>query len=181
MGDFSTTITLSQINAAWPGALILTACPTHAPQKGSTPLEVEISNWREAAMLMLITLLDEDEIHPLDVMSLVRELQANNIAWHHFPIQNMCPPDAATIPHLENLLMEAAEILATGGMVSIHCHAGLGRTGLVASTLLTSIGMAPTDAIKTIRAYRPGSIETRSQEDFVRNWGFRLPEFPPGL
>lgn len=50
----------------------------------------------------------------------------------------------------------------------MHCKHGLGRTGtMLACYLLKTRKMSGAEAIKTIRALRPGSIETREQERAV--------------
>ena len=51
----------------------------------------------------------------------------------------------------------------------VHCAAGLGRTGMLAAMLLTELGVSPTDAIRRVRAARPGAIETEAQAAFVAN------------
>jgi ADP-ribosyl-[dinitrogen reductase] hydrolase len=45
----------------------------------------------------------------------------------------------------------------------------LGRTGTIAGRLLVEFGDSPEEAIRKVRAARPGSIETRAQEQYVRN------------
>ena len=181
MRQISTFIRLGQIRACWPGAMILSACPTLDVQTGTNTLSGLIKQWRKSNVVMVITLLEKVDHHKLDLVRLVRELQAERITWRHFPIPNMEPPMQDTVPYLENLVEEVASIFANDSKVVIHCHAGLGRTGLVAAILLTSFGMKPKEAIATIRMHRPGSIETHPQEEFVFDWNFRLPEFPPGL
>lgn len=54
--------------------------------------------------------------------------------------------------------------------VLIHCAAGLGRTGLIFSCLLVSIGYSPKDAIATSRKLRPGTVETPEQVGFVYDY-----------
>jgi protein-tyrosine phosphatase len=66
------------------------------------------------------------------------------------------------------------KILKPNNSVVIHCHAGLGRTGLLAATFLVSMGLAAESAIKTIRETRPGSIETIEQEKYIKEWNFRF-------
>ena len=56
----------------------------------------------------------------------------------------------------------------------VHCAAGKGRTGAVlAAYLCYSKGLIADDAIKEIRAKRPGSIE-RKQEEVIREYSEHL-------
>ena len=52
----------------------------------------------------------------------------------------------------------------------VHCKGGLGRAGTVAALMLVELGMAPDEAIRTVRAARKGAIETREQERYIREW-----------
>ena len=176
-----THMSLSRIDGGWPGGVILTACPTLASQTALVPLDAQITHWQRTGVEMVITLVEEFELNQLGVMMLVSGLKERGMIWRHFPIRNMHAPDPADIPRLENLISDTAAILANDGMVVIHCHAGLGRTGLFAATLLRSFGITSDKAMAIVRSHRPGSIESTVQENFVLGWGFRLPEFPPGL
>ena len=60
--------------------------------------------------------------------------------------------------------------LASGRNVTVHCKGGLGRSGLVAACLLVRTGLGPDDAIDVVRTHRPGSIQTSSQEVYVRDF-----------
>lgn len=51
----------------------------------------------------------------------------------------------------------------------IHCLGGLGRTGTIAGRLLVEFGASPNEAIHAVRAARIGTIETRKQEEYVKN------------
>ncbi len=57
--------------------------------------------------------------------------------------------------------------LRKGGRVLVHCRGGLGRAGTVASLLAVELGHDPEDALRQIRAVRPGAVETRAQEGYV--------------
>lgn len=55
-----------------------------------------------------------------------------------------------------------------GRKVAVHCHAGLGRTGLaIACSLVYTWRMPATEAVATVRKGRPGALQTRAQELFV--------------
>lgn len=50
----------------------------------------------------------------------------------------------------------------------MHCHAGLGRTGLsIACYLIYSEGLLASTAILLVRGKRPLSVQTRKQSQFV--------------
>jgi len=54
--------------------------------------------------------------------------------------------------------------------VVVTCAAGMGRTGTILACYLVSTGYDPTTAIEFIRQRRPGSIQTRDQEEAVRQY-----------
>lgn len=59
--------------------------------------------------------------------------------------------------------------------VAIHCHAGLGRTGLtIASYLLYAERLKPEPAILLVRLKRPGSVQTQKQVSFVNQFDLFL-------
>jgi atypical dual specificity phosphatase len=62
------------------------------------------------------------------------------------------------------------EAIDAGERVAVHCGGGLGRTGTLMACYLVARGASADAAIAHVRRMRPGSIETREQEQAVRDY-----------
>lgn len=80
------------------------------------------------------------------------------------PIRDFHPPSPAQL----EAAVEFVELaVGSGGACAVHCQAGLGRTGTVIAAWLVRRGRTPREAIAEVRRVRPGSVETRAQEESV--------------
>ena len=58
-----------------------------------------------------------------------------------------------------------------GRTVAVHCHAGLGRTGIFAACLAKkAFGWDGEKAVTWLRRYIPGAVENRSQLQFINEF-----------
>ena len=174
-----TIIRLRQFSADWRGTMILSACPTISRQAYGY-LDI-IEKRPDVHVGMVVTLLEQTEIKTLGLDTLAEYLSQKGIQWFHFPIRNMDAPSTSSEVILQELIINMVKYFNADNAVFIHCHAGLGRTGLLSATVLKSLGLSTDAAVCAIRKNRHGSIESRAQEEFVRNWKFKLPDFPPRL
>jgi protein-tyrosine phosphatase len=83
------------------------------------------------------------------------------------PITDFSVPSKDTLADTVTKVTERAQ---RGDNVVIHCSAGVGRTGLFAACLTRRIlGLSGEDAIRWIRRFIPGAVETSEQRQLVIN------------
>ena len=100
-----------------------------------------------------------------------RLIEESGLVYLHLPIANYAPP----LPEqVERFIEFCRENIAAGRAVAVHCLAGLGRTGTMLACYLVSQGMDPYQAIDTIRASRPNSIETAEQEAAIVQYASKV-------
>lgn len=96
----------------------------------------------------------------------VRWLGANRgrrARWH--PVPDLHAPD---IEEAIRLIAEVAALLDSGEAVLVHCGAGIGRAGTLATALLISLGADQASALATVAASRPlAGPEAGSQSELV--------------
>lgn len=110
----------------------------------------------------ILTLTEE----PLAAVS----LQRYSLASLHLPI-----PDQ-TAPRTDDFLAALDFIDAQHSLdraVLVHCHVGMGRTGSILAAWLIRQGATPEQAIARLRAIRPGSVSTLSQEEALARFAAR--------
>src|SRR5258708_4648592 len=123
-----------------------------------------VRDWGAAAV---VTLLEPKELILLRVERLGEEVLRRNILWFHLPIVDVSIPDERFERQWDVAGEELRSMLRRRSDVLVHCRGGLGRAGTIAARLLVELGMEPTKAIASVRAVRPGAIETSDQEKFV--------------
>jgi len=123
-----------------------------------------ISAWGASAV---VTLLEKIEMEMLGVAILPSLLQKKGIEWHHLPIRDVDIPDQLFEEVWLKTGQRLREILTCNGKILLHCRGGIGRTGTIAAKLLVEFGYEPAAAITLVRRTRPGTIETKAQEQYV--------------
>ncbi|XP_026728343.1 protein tyrosine phosphatase domain-containing protein 1-like [Trichoplusia ni] len=85
---------------------------------------------------------------------------ANDIYYYNFAWPDYGEASLSGLLNMAKVLSFALQ----EGRVAIHCHAGLGRTGvLIACYLVYSLRIRANDAIRLVRKKRPKSVQTSGQ------------------
>lgn len=119
----------------------------------------------------ILTLATAEELVELGGAGLRDAFLSQCLNWTHFPIKDFDIPSAEDTKAWESIETLLVERLKQGGQIVIHCRAGFGRSGMLAARLLIACGCNPDIAVATVRAARPGAIETPAQLDWARNAG----------
>ena len=154
------------------GKLGLCGCPGTLLDSNNQIIGIEntLKIFKNHQIDIIVSLLETSELKLIGCDNLTKEIKLNNFVWFHFPIADFDIPTKNSLLELNLLLSDLYKFLRKEKNIIIHCKAGLGRTGTIASLLLTKLGVSPKNAVQYIRKYRPGSIDTNAQKNFVLNW-----------
>jgi len=152
---------LYRVTGSWPGKLFLSSRP-----RGGDWLGDEVLGWRRSGIDTVVSLLTSEEEQELDLVEEASEARKHDLAFVSFPIPDRGVPSNAST--LTNFLENIHRDLQHGKNVLVHCRQGIGRTGLVAASLLVREGMEPELAIHEVSSVRGVHIpETPEQESCI--------------
>jgi protein-tyrosine phosphatase len=160
--------TFHWMNGPWPGRLALSSRP-----RGGEWLDDEIKHWKDAGIGTVVSLLTKDEEADLDLQNEAASVKNAGMKFLSFPIPDRQVPASeagvtATIEKLE-------AVLARGNSILVHCRQGIGRTGLIAASLLIMKGLSPGAAVEAVSAARGAAVpETPEQRRWIDHYATLL-------
>lgn len=129
-------------------------------------LEDEIGNWRRAGIDCVVSLLEPIEVRELELADEAGLCRAREMAFTSFPIPDRQVPSSI---HEARILVEALhDLIASGKAVAIHCRAGIGRSGMIAASVLKTFDLDVSRAFALIADARGVAVpDTAAQHDWV--------------
>ena len=161
------------------GKIGITLCPGKKQKRAMTgawdrDLETDIAAIKSSGYSALVTLMEEQELTHYSVPKAHMEsiTKSHGLDWFHLPIKDVDIPGPAFEQVWKTAGHQLINLLNNGQSIVVHCLGGLGRSGTIAARLLVELGIQPDEAIDRVRRARPGAIETRTQEHYVRQKGW---------
>ncbi len=129
-------------------------------------LGTDLDALANAGVTLLVSLVEEHELHELHIADLVIEANTRGIDVLRFPIRDYHTPEPAALsPVIDRVVAE----LASGAKVVAHCKGGLGRAGTLGGCVLKRLGVPDASVFESLKAARgPGCPETSDQRAFIR-------------
>jgi len=140
------------------------------PQAG-TVLE-DLVNVQKQGVDTVLSMLEPEEAAALGLGSEAELCCALGLRFMSRPIEDMQLPSPTGFLRSIN---GVAQILYHGGHVAVHCHAGIGRSGMVAATILGLFGYNVAKAVERVSDARGKKVpDTAEQVAFIATMIDRL-------
>ncbi|WP_316194148.1 protein-tyrosine phosphatase family protein [Bradyrhizobium sp. SZCCHNRI3052] len=127
----------------------------------------DIAAWVGEGIAVVVSLLEPAEVHDLGLQREAALCQSRGMAFLSFPVPDRGLPDSrsAAVRLAEGLAVRLTE----GATVLIHCRAGIGRSAVIAASVMIRLGIDGTEAFDRIGAARGVRVpDTEDQREWVR-------------
>jgi hypothetical protein len=149
-------------NELLPGRLFSTRMPRNVDTSADSVANFT-AQITEHNVQTVVVLVETSELGPYGSSTLLDLYATLGVNVIHYPIVDYTAPTLNT--GFTDLLQSILLLLAKNNNVLVHCAGGTGRTGLVLSTLVKSVGIK--DPIAWVRRVKSTYVETMTQENFV--------------
>jgi len=137
--------------------------------RGGDWLEDEIRSLKSSGVDAVVSLLERAEIEELDIAEEQALCEANGISFLSFPIpdRNVPPSGRETLDFAGSV----SKLLQSGKSVVIHCRQGVGRSALIAASVMAVGGVHVDEAFEKIEAARGCPVPDTPEQ---RRWVAQL-------
>jgi protein-tyrosine phosphatase len=145
-----------------------------ARPRGGDWLRDEVRSWREQGIDVVASLLDEMEIDELGLTDESTACAAAGIEFTSVPVPDRGVPESAEA--FGEVVSRLSDVTASGKSVGVHCRAGVGRSAMLAASMLVAAGASPDEAFERVRVARGSPVpDTPEQRAWVEQFARRFP------
>lgn len=139
---------------------------TMAKPRSGDWLASDLRALRQAGVDVIVSLLTYAETIELDLTKEAAYCQTCGIDFITFPIEDRQVP--ASKRETARLIRQLADWFDAGRHIAIHCRAGIGRSSLIAASLMTTYHIPAEEAFSLIETARGFPVpDTQEQKDWV--------------
>ncbi|WP_301014681.1 dual specificity protein phosphatase family protein [Thiothrix sp.] len=139
------------------------------PKPDGNYLPEAVAFFQQLGINRVVCLLEDSEMQQFGLEQEDELCQAAALDFTHFPIADSQNPTDE--PAFRQLVAELHTELLAGANITIHCRAGIGRTGVLAGCILKRDGYDMETAIQMVSDARGFPIpETQEQYDFIADF-----------
>ena len=135
---------------------------------GGKKLQQEMIAMRKAGIDVLVSMLERPEAKELGLDQEEMAARQAGMRFITFPVPDHATPTETA--KFERLLSVLEKLMREGKRIGIHCRGCIGRSSVVAASLLVRSGMKDDEVWMQIRKARGVPVpDTAEQRDFVRS------------
>lgn len=121
------------------------------PRAGDWLLD-ELTSLHEQGVNTIVSLLTDDEVRELGLEAEESACTRVGLRFRSFPIPDRELP--SSLGAARSFADELAAEITEGRAIAIHCRMGIGRSSLIASAVMVTLGVAPDQALERLSAAR---------------------------
>jgi protein-tyrosine phosphatase len=142
------------------GSLAIAPHPSSA-----SSLHFDVEYWASSGIDTVVSLLTDTEEQELDLSNERTVVAENGMNFRSFAVPDMCVPQ--DLPAFCELATEIVHLIGRKRRIIVHCWAGIGRSGLLASAVLVLMGHDPETVFDLVTMVRGESVpDTQDQVDW---------------
>ncbi len=135
------------------------------PKPSGDWLDDDLKAYKEIGVDKIVSLLTREEVDELGLQDEKACCGRHGMGFYHLSIIDRGLPE---ISRFADLVANVSHYLIDGQSISIHCRAGIGRAGMLASCCLIHLGMTAERSISTVSHGRGVNVsDTEEQKDFI--------------
>ena len=156
---------LTRLPFSFPGDVYRSAMP----YSSYDPRGDLVQEYKRKDVALVVMLTSDQESLRVTGYDLRSKYETYGFEVLYLPIPDFSVPE---IEELDKAVTDVLNHVRKGDSVAIHCHAGIGRTGMFLACLAKrGMGYSSDEALRWVREFIPGAVEVSEQEQLVRALG----------